>query len=219
MKSIRLPIQSIRASAAAKAGAVAAASGVVAAIGLAAAFGATASAATGAATRATTAKSFSFALDPSSSAITACLPKASGHVTITPGKLNDTMKVTVSGMPANAGFDLFVIQQPTAPFGVSWYQTDVQANAYGTGSATVKGVFDVETFSVSPGGTTTFSPTHQYHLGLWFNNPETPFKLGCEPGATSPIVTPFNGEQHAGIQVLNTAEFPADAGPLSHVKR
>jgi hypothetical protein len=162
--------------------------------------------------------SYSFGLVPSPN-IAACLPNASGTVTITPGKQNDVMKVSISGMPANAGFDLFVIQQPLAPFGVSWYQTDVNANAYGDGSATVQGVFDVETFSVSPGGTTTFSPTHQYHLGLWFNNPETPFKLGCEPGATSPTVTPFNGEQHAGVQVLNTSEFPANAGPLSHVSR
>ena len=151
--------------------------------------------------------------------IAACLPKAGGWVTITPGKLNDIMKVSIHGMPANAGFDLFVIQQPLAPFGVSWYQTDVNASKYGSGSATVQGVFDVETFSVSPGGTTTFSPTHQYHLGLWFNNPSTPFNLGCEPGATAPTVTPFNGEQDAGVQVLNTSEFPVDAGPLSHVER
>ena len=129
------------------------------------------------------------------------------------------MKVSIHGMPANTGFDLFVIQQPLAPFGVSWYQTDVNAGASGSGSATVRGIFDVETFSVSPGGTTTFAPTHQYHLGLWFNNPSTPFKLGCEPGATSPIVTPFNGEQHAGVQALNTSEFPVNAGPLSHVHR
>jgi hypothetical protein len=162
--------------------------------------------------------SYSFALVPSPN-IAACLPNASGKVTITPGAENDTMKVSISGMPANAGFDLFVIQQPLAPFGVSWYQTDVNANQYGDGSATVRGVFDVETFSVSPGGTTTFSPTHQYHLGLWFNNPQTPFKLGCEPGATTATVTPFNGEQHAGVQALNTSEFPANAGPLSHVSR
>jgi hypothetical protein len=32
-------------------------------------------------------------------------------------------------------------------------------------------------------------------------------------------VTPFNGEQHAGIQVLNTAQFPVAAGPLSRVHR
>ena len=178
----------------------------------------TAGAATQAPARAA-ASSFSFALKPSSTAISACLPKAGGHVTITPGTLNDVMTVSLHGMPANAGFDLFVIQQPTAPFGVSWYQTDIQASSTGSGSATVRGVFDSQTFSVSPGGTTTFSPTHQYHLGVWFNDPNVPFNLGCEPGATSPIVTPFNGEQNAGIQVVNTAQFPVSAGPLSHVHR
>ena len=168
--------------------------------------------------RARAASSFSFKLVASPN-LAACLPQAGGNATITTGSLNDTMKVSIHGMPANAGFDLFVIQQPLAPFGVSWYQTDVQANQDGTGSATVRGVFDVETFSVSPGGTTTFAPTHQYHLGLWFNDPSVPFNLGCEPGASTPIVTPFNGEQHAGVQVLNTSEFPASAGPLSHVHR
>jgi hypothetical protein len=215
MKNIQSSIRNVLAPAAAKVGAVAATGAVVAAVGLAAGFGAPASAAA----KAATSSSFSFGLVPSSSAITACLPNASGHATITPGTLNDTMKVTLTGMPPNAGFDLFVIQQPGPPFGISWYQTDVQANAYGTGSATVRGVFDVETFSVSPGGTTTFSPTHQYHLGVWFNDPTVPFKLGCEPGATSPIVTPFNGANHAGIQVVNTSQFPVNAGPLSHVTR
>ena len=173
-----------------------------------------------AATSATAAsKTFSFGLQASSAAITACLPNAAGQVTITTGSLNDTMKVTVTGMPPNTGFDLFVIQTPAAPFGISWYQTDIHAGSGGSGSATVKGVFDTETFSVSPGGTTTVAPTHQYHLGLWFNNPNVPFNLGCEPGATSPIITPFNGIQHAGIQVLNTAQFPVNAGPLSQVHR
>jgi hypothetical protein len=32
-------------------------------------------------------------------------------------------------------------------------------------------------------------------------------------------MTPFNGEQNAGIQVLNTSQFPDAAGPLSHVHR
>ena len=161
---------------------------------------------------------FSFALVPSPG-IKSCLPHAGGRVTIIPGSQNDTMEVSIFGMPANADFDLFVIQQPNKPFGVSWYQTDIQANSNGFGSATVKGVFDSETFSLSLGGTATFSPTHQYHLGVWFNDPSVPFNLGCEPGATAPTVTPFNGEQNAGIQVVNTAQFPVNAGPLSHVHR
>jgi len=163
---------------------------------------------------------FTFALVPSPG-ISSCLPHARGLVTIIPGDENDLMQVTIAGMPSHAEFDLFVIEQPNKPFGVSWYQTDVDADSHGVGHAAVRGIFDRETFSVSPGGSTTFAPTHQFHIGLWFNDPNVPFKLGCEPNGpgTKPIVTPFNGEQNAGIQVLNTAEFPDGAGPLSHVHR
>jgi len=146
-----------------------------------------------------------------------CLSKANGSVTITKNSLNDVMKITVHNLPKKTGFDLFVIQTPNKPFGVAWYQTDVETDSHGNGTATVQGVFNKETFSLSAGGTTTFAPTHQYHLGLWFNSPSVPFKLGCEAPATSPVITPFNGEQHAGIQILNTSNFPDAAGPLSHV--
>jgi hypothetical protein len=216
--TIRSSIRTIVAPTAAKAAAIAATGTVAAALSLTATAGASTGGA-GAHARSAVASSVSFKLKPSSPAITACLPKAGGHATITPGKLNDTMTVSLHGMPANTGFDLFVIQQPTAPFGVSWYQSDIQTNDNGFGSATVRGIFDAETFSVSPGGTTTFAPTHQYHLGVWFNDPNVPFNLGCEPGAPQAIVTPFNGEQHAGIQVVNTAQFPVNAGPLSKVHR
>jgi hypothetical protein len=163
--------------------------------------------------------SFSFDLVPASPAVAKCLPDVRGRVTITRGQLNDTMRVSVYGLPRYTGLALFVIQQPTFPFGVSSFVSDVDAGRYGSGSVTVRGIFDDQTFSLSPGGTAKFSPTHQYHLGLWFENPSTPFNLGCEPGATAPVVTPFSGNQHAGILALNTAEFPANAGPLSHVHR
>jgi hypothetical protein len=161
---------------------------------------------------------FTFALVPSPG-IAKCLPYAHGQASITPNSLNDVMKVTLFGMPANSDFDLFVIQLPNKPFGVAWYQSDIHAGSGGSGSATVQGIFDKETFSVSTGGTVKFKPTHQFHLGVWFNDPNLPFRLGCEPGKAKPVVTPFNGEQHAGIQVVNTAEFPVTAGPLSHVHR
>jgi hypothetical protein len=151
--------------------------------------------------------------------IAKCLPNARGQVSIKPGTLNDIMKVELSGMPANSEFDLFVIQYPNKPFGVSWYQSDISTGYDGSGTATVQGIFDRETFSLSPGGAVTFEPTHQFHLGVWFNDPNLPFQLGCEPGHGAPVVTPFNGEQHAGIQVVNSANFPDDAGPLSEVSR
>ncbi|HEY7348754.1 MAG TPA: hypothetical protein VH599_10605 [Ktedonobacterales bacterium] len=161
---------------------------------------------------------FKFSLVPSSAAITTCLPHASGSARITRGELNEEMTITVNGLAPNTGYDLFVTELPHAPFGIAWYQSDLETNHEGNGSVSVRGIFNEETFSVSQGGpTTTFKATHQFHLGLWFNDPAVPFNLGCEPGKTSPVVTPFNGEQHAGIQVLNTSNFSDDAGPLSKV--
>ncbi len=61
----------------------------------------------------------------------------------------------------------------------------------------------------------TVAPTHQFHLGLWFNSPARPFHLGCEGSATSPIVTPFDGEQYAGTQILNTTNFKGKGAPLA----
>ena len=151
--------------------------------------------------------------------IARCLPDARGQAWVTPNSRNDVMKVQLWGMPANSDCYLFGIQVPNKPFGVSRYQSDIHAGSNGSGTATVRGIFDKETFSVSPGGTVTFKPTHQFHLGVWFNNPNLPFNLGCEPGAKAPVVTPFNGEQHAGIQVVNTANFPDNAGPLSRITR
>src|SRR6266699_1316576 len=126
----------------------------------------------------------------------------------------------VTCLPKGTGFDLFVIQTPNKPFGVAWYQTDVKTDSHGDGTATVRGIFNVETFTVDVDSAHAVAPTHQYHLGLWFNSPAKPFNLGCEKGAgaTVPIVTPFNGAQHAGIQILNTSNFAVNRGPLAHVK-
>jgi len=159
-----------------------------------------------------------------------CLPNARGLVQVTPGTLNDKMAVQVFNLAPNAEYDLFVTQIPDAPFGVAWYQSDLQTNASGVGDVTVQGVFDAETFSISQGGPITgtatgattavtstnviFQPTSQFHLGLWFNNPADAANVGCPN-----TVTPFNGEQHAGIQVLSTRNFPAGQGPLASIHR
>jgi len=153
---------------------------LAAAASLAATAGLTASSA-GAAITSAHPKSFTLRLVPSAG-IAACLPHAGGKVTITPGKLNDTMRVSIHGMPRNAGFDLFVIEQPAKPFGISWYQTDVQAGRRGNGTATVRGIFDKETFTVSTDPARTITPTHQYHLGLWFNNPKDAVQPGLRAG-------------------------------------
>jgi hypothetical protein len=130
--------------------------------------------------------------------------------------------------PALARFpDFFVIQAPNAPFGLAWYQGDIETND-STGRQVFIGRFNEETFIVAPGvvpaplvhnkdfpdvnTNPVTGPVHTFHLGLWFNSPQDAIKAGC-PGT----VTPFNGEHNAGVQVLNTSNFP-DNGPLFNVK-
>ena len=159
----------------------------------------------------------------------ACLPNATGRVTITPAGPVEIMDVVVEGLPPNTEFDFFVIQVPKAPFGVSWYQGDIGTNAHGRGHERFVGRFSIETFAVAPGSAPApvvfnngpfpdaslnppFNPIQMYHLGLWFGSPQAAQAAGCPAN-----VTPFNGEHNAGIQVLNTSNFPDDFGPLRQV--
>jgi hypothetical protein len=158
-----------------------------------------------------------------------CLPKASAQVTISPGTV-DQMSVSVSGLPPKSDFDFFVIQVPNKPFGMSWYQGDIETDSRGNGHANFVGRFSIETFVVAPGvaaaptefPTSPFpdasqnpmtSPIQMYHLGLWFNSSNDAQNAGCPS-----TVTPFNGEHNAGIQVLNTSNFPDLSGPLLNVE-
>jgi hypothetical protein len=154
-----------------------------------------------------------------------CLQNAKADVRITSLGPVEQMDVFVSGLPPITDFDFFVIQVPKAPFGVSWYQGDIQTDHTGAAHQRFIGRFSIETFVVAPGSAPApvvhngpfpdaslnppFNPIHTYHLGLWFNSPADALKAGC-PGS----VTPFNGDHSAGVQVLNTSNFAQDMGPL-----
>jgi hypothetical protein len=158
-----------------------------------------------------------------------CIPYASAKVTVQSAGPVEVMNVWASGLPKKTGFDFFVIQTPDAPFGLSWYQGDLETDKYGKAHGTFVGRFNEETFSVSPGvapapqrhkspfadakyGPQT-APVHQYHLGLWFNSPKDAKKAGC-----GDVVTPFNGEHNAGAQALSTRQFKIVDGPLGRIK-
>ena len=79
-----------------------------------------------------------------------CLPDAQARVRIEPGGPVEVMTVDVSGLPP-IQFDFFVIQVPDAPFGLSWYQGDIETDCDGNGHGKFIGRFNVETFIVAPG--------------------------------------------------------------------
>jgi len=157
-----------------------------------------------------------------------CLPNATGTVRITPAGPVEIMDVSVQGLAPNTEFDFFVLQVPKAPFGVAWYQGDIETDRHGRGHQTFVGRFSIETFSVAQNSAPApvvfngpfpdaslnppFNPIQMYHLGLWFGSPDAAQQAGCPA-----TVTPFNGEHNAGIQVLNTSNFADDQGPLRQV--
>jgi hypothetical protein len=162
-------------------------------------------------------------------ATTGCLPHAKAKVKITKLEGAEQMDIHATGLLPKTEYDLFIIQVPDAPFGMSWYQGDLETDRYGEAEGTFIGRFNEETFSVAPGvapapvrhtspiadasANPATAPVHQFHVGLWFNSPEDAAKAGC-PAA----VTPFNGEHNAGIQVLSTRNFPDDQGPLRQLE-
>jgi hypothetical protein len=183
----------------------------------------------GAGTAAADEKRIEFDMVRSATALGAgCLPDAMARVTIDSKGPVEHMDVHVSGLPPNTEFDFFVIQIPNAPFGLAWYQGDIETNHEGKGHQKFIGRFNIETFIVAqpPAGqeapvvhdhppfpdadsNPATEPIHTFHLGLWFNSPTDAANAGC-PGA----VTRFNGDHNAGVQALSTRNFPNLEGPL-----
>lgn len=151
-----------------------------------------------------------------------CLRSAQGEVAITQRGANQEMDVFVTGMPANTTFTIFTLQLPHSPFGLSRYEGDLVTNDLGEGHAKLIGIFSDESFIVAPGPgaapvlhagdantNPTTAPVHTLHLGMWFDSFAAAGAAGCPAGRT-----PFNGDHTAGIQVMNTTNFPDGAGPI-----
>ena len=155
-----------------------------------------------------------------------CVPNADAYVRVQTLGFAERMTIIARGLPPNTGFDAFALQVPNFPFGLSWYIGDLETDARGIAVKTFISRFSKETFAVAVGTAKAprpdqkdaetnpvFKPIHTFHLGIWFNAPADAGKAGCPN-----IVTPFNGEHHAGPQVLNTRTFSDEVGPLRHIQ-
>ncbi len=139
---------------------------------------------------------------------TTCLP-ISTHARVTISDLGTVQKMHIEafGLIPNTSFTTFIVQHATAPFGLGWYQGDIQTDSRGRGVADFTGIFNAETFIVAN------PPVQLDHIGIWFADATDAGDAGC-PGN----VTPFDGDHAAGIQVLNTSNFADNDGPLLRLK-
>ncbi len=168
-----------------------------------------------------------FQLQPNP-AIVNCLAKYPGDpnrqpeadVTVTRGELNDRLNVRLRNIKPNLQFDLFTVQRSLLEsdgtkdpnfhgFGMAWYQSDLEANGAGGGSATINTILLDQIFGFDPD--VNLPPTNTFHVGFWFNNPNDAAACGFDPNKP----TPFNGEHKAGpLAMISLPDADTNLGPL-----
>ena len=154
-----------------------------------------------------------------------CVTAAKATATIVSSGPVETLTIAAQGLPRHATFDVFVIQAPNAPFGMSTYVGAFTTGNQGKATASFVGRFSIATFTVAPGVTDAPAvdasdatsnpqsmPVHQLHLGIWFDSPDESVAAGCQN-----VFTPFNGTHSAGPQVLSTRNFAPTNGPLGRI--
>lgn len=143
-----------------------------------------------------------FKLAPSSAQLAKCMPKVKVDVAValqTDAKGRDVFDVKMSGAPANISFTVFLLEVPASPFGAAEYIGDVNTDKYGNGRAQFQLIVE-EAFSSTIVGKDRVRKELN-HVGMWFADPkDDDFCLG----ANSPV-TPFDGDNEAGVQAFNSA--------------
>jgi hypothetical protein len=144
----------------------------------------------------------------------------SATVTVVEGNLNDTLTINLKHFKSKLTFDLFTVENSQflsdgtvdpafVNFGLAWYQTDVNVNSAGSGSAKIQTILVNQIFGFDPAA--SLPPTNTFHVGFWFNNPNDAAACGFD--VTKP--TPFNGEHQAGpLAMESVPDATTGLGPL-----
>lgn len=145
----------------------------------------------------------SFDLAPSSPAIANCFPDLRAHVEV---KLQtdkvgfDSFDIEAAGLPPGTSFTVFLLEQPGSPFGAAEYIGDFTTGPNGKGKNTFNLIVEEAFASTLVNGQRVRADLN--HVGFWFADPaDDDVCFGPGGGA----VTPFDGDNEAGVQVMNSA--------------
>jgi hypothetical protein len=148
-----------------------------------------------------------FKLAPSSDQLAKCMPKVKVNISValrTDATGRDIFKADISGAPKNVSFTIFLLERPDKGFGSAEYIGDLNTDKYGRGHVELRLIVE-EAFSST---LINDDPKQRVrkelnHVGMWFADPkDDDFCLG----ANSPI-TPFDGDNEAGVQAFNSAKL------------
>lgn len=146
-------------------------------------------------------------LTPSSAQLAQCMPNADVNVDVrlTTDKLGfDVFDITARNIAPNRDYTVFLLEQAGAPFGAAEYIGDLSTNNEGYGQAEFHLIVQEAFSSTLVNGSRTRVDLNR--VGMWFADPkDDDFCLGPD----SPV-TPFDGDNEAGVQAFNSA----NADPL-----
>jgi hypothetical protein len=141
-------------------------------------------------------------LTASSPQLAACMPKARVKVTVrstTDAIGFDILRVHARHLAPNRDYTVFLLEQAGAPFGAAEYIGDVSTDARGNADNELHLIVDEAFSSTIVNGQRIRAELNQ--VGMWFADPaDDDFCLG----ANSPV-TPFDGDNEAGVQAFNSA--------------
>jgi len=147
-------------------------------------------------------------LTPSSAQLAECMPdaKLSVKVRLTTDKVGfDTFEIQAQHLPPRRSFTVFLLEQAGAPFGAAEYIGDFSTNPAGDGHNMFKLIVQEAFSSTIVSGQRVRADLNR--IGVWFADPaDDDFCFGPNGGS----VTPFDGDNEAGVQAFNSA----NADPL-----
>ena len=111
----------------------------------------------------------------------------------------DRFSIRAGGLVPNQSYTVFLLEQPGNPFGAAEYIGDFSSDGYGEGRGRFR-LIVVEAFASTLVGKDRVR-AELNHVGFWFADPAADDQR--IPGGGP--VTPFDGDNQAGVQVMNSA--------------
>ena len=154
--------------------------------------------------RAAAAKTTNLRLTPSTPQLAKCMPHARVRVTVksTTDQVGfDRFIVRARGLPRNTDFTVFLLETAGAPFGAAEYIGDITSNRRGTARNEFRLIVDEAFSSTIVNGQRVRVDLNR--VGMWFADPADDDFCRATPGTDK--VTPFDGDNEAGVQAFNSA--------------
>jgi hypothetical protein len=150
------------------------------------------------------ASSVRLTLTPSNAQLAACMPHARLKVRVdeTVDQVGfDSFYIRARKLAPNRSYTVFLLEKAGAPFGAAEYIGDFTTNKWGNARNTFRLIVSEAFSSTLVNGQRVRVDLNR--VGVWFADPADDDFCSAAPGING--VTPFDGDNEAGVQAFNSA--------------